>query len=305
MSFAIISAVRQLVLPPTPKHVLGCMAFYAADDGTRVYPSVATLAADTGFSERTVNRAVDWLKRKGILVVERYGRGGHRCTTHYRIVLDAFARFARAVADAAMPLWRAASTPPSCHDTPPSCPDNPDTLTGNQSGEPVNERGGGEAPPQGDAIEGEVIPPRDRIAPTAAEAAEVVQAFVVVRAATFGAGGDLRAPTDEDAETAAAWLNSGADLDLCRSVFRDVMGQGRKAGGDPPRVLRYCDKAVRRALRKRDRRDAAARAEAQAFISGGQDGQGRRTAAEQRGGDLRARFKAAIVAATVGTMGHR
>ena len=46
------------------KAVLLKMADHAADNGTQIFPSIKTLALDTGFSEKTVRRAINTLIEK-------------------------------------------------------------------------------------------------------------------------------------------------------------------------------------------------------------------------------------------------
>jgi hypothetical protein len=47
------------------RHVLLCLANYAGTDGRAAFPSVATLAEDTGLSERTVRSKLDELEAAG------------------------------------------------------------------------------------------------------------------------------------------------------------------------------------------------------------------------------------------------
>ena len=49
-------------LPPKLKLVMLCMADYASDDGSSIFPSVETLAQRVGVSERTVLRALKELR---------------------------------------------------------------------------------------------------------------------------------------------------------------------------------------------------------------------------------------------------
>lgn len=61
-------AVRQqIVKDPTARHVLLCMANYAGVDGRDVYPSLSTLAMDTGLSVRTLQRKLDHLLELGVI----------------------------------------------------------------------------------------------------------------------------------------------------------------------------------------------------------------------------------------------
>ena len=49
-------------LRPAEKSVLICLAYHAHDDGTRSFPSIRTLALESGFSARTVKRALKSLR---------------------------------------------------------------------------------------------------------------------------------------------------------------------------------------------------------------------------------------------------
>ena len=65
--------------------LLLCMARYAADDGTRVFPSVSTLAHDSRQSERAVHIQLRSLESKGLIV--RVGVSRHS-TVNYRIASE-------------------------------------------------------------------------------------------------------------------------------------------------------------------------------------------------------------------------
>ena len=65
--------------------LLLCMARYAADDGTRVFPSVGTLALDTRQSERAIHMQLRSLESKGLIV--RVGVSRHS-TINYRIAVE-------------------------------------------------------------------------------------------------------------------------------------------------------------------------------------------------------------------------
>lgn len=68
--------------------LLLCMARYAADDGTRVFPSVGTLARDSRQEERSVFRQLRSLASKGLIV--RVGVSSHS-TVNYRIAIEKLA----------------------------------------------------------------------------------------------------------------------------------------------------------------------------------------------------------------------
>lgn len=70
--------IRASTLTPTARHVGLTIATYMDKDGAGAWPSLATLADDTGRSRRTVARAVGELRELGFLEVESGGgrRGG-------------------------------------------------------------------------------------------------------------------------------------------------------------------------------------------------------------------------------------
>ena len=78
---AIVSAYR-LDLPPVQKFVLVTMADNADDTGGNVFPSIYTLCEKTGYSRRTVQKAISDLVRCGALINEGTSKFG---TALYRI----------------------------------------------------------------------------------------------------------------------------------------------------------------------------------------------------------------------------
>ena len=81
--------VMNAVVQSAPVHggeylLLLCMARYAADDGTRVFPSVGTLAKDSRQNERTVQKQLRSLEAKGL--IQRVGNSKHG-TNDYTIVI--------------------------------------------------------------------------------------------------------------------------------------------------------------------------------------------------------------------------
>lgn len=67
------------------KFVAVVYADHAWQDGTHAYPSVKTVATETGFSERTVQRLLRRLERLGLLVPDGKGPRG---TTNYKFPLE-------------------------------------------------------------------------------------------------------------------------------------------------------------------------------------------------------------------------
>lgn len=69
MSVRLMADVWESALPRTEKFTLLCLADFASDDGSRIFPSVAVIAAKTSTSERAVQRAINTLTALGILEV--------------------------------------------------------------------------------------------------------------------------------------------------------------------------------------------------------------------------------------------
>lgn len=70
-----MTAVWELVLPPSEKLVLLALADWAQDDG-RCWPSIAKVAAKSGVSERTVQRMLREAEKAGLLTrKENMGKG--------------------------------------------------------------------------------------------------------------------------------------------------------------------------------------------------------------------------------------
>lgn len=94
MSVKVMSVVwESRIGTPSLKAVLLKLADCAADDGTRCYPSVPRVAAETELSERTVTRALGDLREKGLISIVAEG-GGAR-STEYQINLSALAELGK------------------------------------------------------------------------------------------------------------------------------------------------------------------------------------------------------------------
>jgi hypothetical protein len=84
---------QQEIKNPAARHVLLCLANYADQEGGAAFPSVATLAKDTGLSERTVRYKLDELERAGVIkagnqrIVEAYIDRGDRRPVCYNITI--------------------------------------------------------------------------------------------------------------------------------------------------------------------------------------------------------------------------
>ncbi|KKN78118.1 hypothetical protein LCGC14_0353450 [marine sediment metagenome] len=88
MSITLISEVWKCDLPPNLSHVLLSMADIADDDGSRCYPSIAHLAWKCGYSSRQIQRTIQELREREILLVVAHDTGGRGNATEYLIKLD-------------------------------------------------------------------------------------------------------------------------------------------------------------------------------------------------------------------------
>jgi len=77
-----MSAVVASALPGRLKPYATACAFFAADDGSRVFPSVATIARKAGRSRRATQLAIQQLAAIGVLEVVAPAR--QHQATHYR-----------------------------------------------------------------------------------------------------------------------------------------------------------------------------------------------------------------------------
>jgi len=89
MSGRLVSAVFESTLPAWLKPYAAAFATFAADDGSRVWPSVKTVARMTGRCERSTHTAAAELRRRGVLIVE--APSGRSRTTRYRLNLSVLA----------------------------------------------------------------------------------------------------------------------------------------------------------------------------------------------------------------------
>lgn len=86
MSIKVMSLVWDCALPRDEKYVLLCLAYHAQDDGTSVFPAVARVVWKTGYSKKSVQRAIRSLESKEVLIDDGTGPGG---VNRWRIDLDA------------------------------------------------------------------------------------------------------------------------------------------------------------------------------------------------------------------------
>lgn len=85
---------QQVVIDPTGRHVLLCLANYADTEGDSMFPSIDALCRDTGRSERTVQYTLRALEAAGVigrsdpaLAAAKIKRGDKRPTV-YRLCMD-------------------------------------------------------------------------------------------------------------------------------------------------------------------------------------------------------------------------
>ena len=88
MSISVIQAVFESALGPHLRLTALAVANFAADDGTRIYPSVDTLAKMTGKRPRAIKNDLRALRALGVLVPDNL-RGGRGKTTRYTMNLAA------------------------------------------------------------------------------------------------------------------------------------------------------------------------------------------------------------------------
>jgi hypothetical protein len=85
MSGRLVSIVFDSALPAWLKpYAAVCASFANGQDGGRVFPSVARIARMVGRSERSTQRAIHDLRRRGVLQVLRPAR--QHQATHYRFI---------------------------------------------------------------------------------------------------------------------------------------------------------------------------------------------------------------------------
>ena len=86
MSGRLVSAVFYSDLPAWLKPYAAAYASFAAEDGSRVYPTIARVAKMVSRSERSTKRAIKLLRARGVLALEA-GPGPHRAPRyHFRTI---------------------------------------------------------------------------------------------------------------------------------------------------------------------------------------------------------------------------
>ena len=89
MSGRLVSAVFDSALPAWLKPYAAAFASFAADDGSRVYPTIGRIARMVGRSVRQTQKAVTELRRRRILELE--ARSGRYLATRYHFNTEALA----------------------------------------------------------------------------------------------------------------------------------------------------------------------------------------------------------------------
>lgn len=81
MSGRLVSIVFDSALPAWLKPYTAAFASFAAEDGSKVFPTIARVAHMVGKSERSTQRAAHELRARGVLAVE-VGPGYHRAARY-------------------------------------------------------------------------------------------------------------------------------------------------------------------------------------------------------------------------------
>ena len=81
------------------------LADNAADNGCHIFPSVATLARQTGQSERTVQYQLKRMMQRGWLMLVRYAGGGRGHAREYRINPEFIAAYDTRILPEQRPAW--------------------------------------------------------------------------------------------------------------------------------------------------------------------------------------------------------
>jgi hypothetical protein len=88
VSYVITKFILDLAgLTPAEKAVAHSLAYHAHADGAEAFPSMATIAAESGLTRRNAQRNVRRLEQKGVILAETPKSGGRWKATHYRFLL--------------------------------------------------------------------------------------------------------------------------------------------------------------------------------------------------------------------------
>jgi DNA-binding transcriptional MocR family regulator len=87
MSWIAVREAWKLDLPPTEKFVLLAIADFSNDKKGVAWPSQSTIARKTGYTRQTVNRAINRLREKKMIVSSRRSAEGKSTSNEYRITI--------------------------------------------------------------------------------------------------------------------------------------------------------------------------------------------------------------------------
>jgi len=233
MSVKVTSMVWKSKMPSTAKIVAVRLADFADDEGGRIFPSNARVAADCGLSERAVRDAIRTLESMDLLVLVAAEQPGRHLPREYRLDLAALEKSAAESGG---------------HDVPPGTTCRP--ARGSKAGGttcPQTVRG---SIKKGSVERASAVEP---IVKTVSPAVAVIAAFDAERVGAFGEAQARLCPAATDRVTAERWLTAGADLDLCRDVIRAGMKRRAATGRSPPETLTFFDRPIADALAERQR----------------------------------------------------
>ncbi len=88
MAWNVFNWAKAQKLPPTQKLVLLLLADHAHKDGSESRPGYAVLMRESGLSRGAIYNALQGLKRREMIQVLAYPKGGHGCSTVWRCCLE-------------------------------------------------------------------------------------------------------------------------------------------------------------------------------------------------------------------------
>jgi DNA-binding transcriptional ArsR family regulator len=237
MSIHLQTTVWRADIDPTAKLVLLRLADFAADDGSRIFPSVTRIADDCGLSPRAVQSALRRLEAAGLLIMVAEADARLQRPRAYRIetaVLNAAARPSRD--EEGVQEMR----PPGEPNAPPPVQD-------------VHPPGAGDAPLTTSITIIPVAAPRDparsaRPAPSAREVSTLGRRIAAVT------GWDADPCWTGNYARLFPWLTAGwsPDADILPTIARLTADRTRRGQG-PPRGLEYFESAIADAFAARTR----------------------------------------------------
>lgn len=155
MSVELMRQVFRRQFNPTHKLVALKLADCARDDGSSIFPSIITIATETGLSRRAVQGSMRTFRSMGLLKVVRRG-GGRNFATRYRMDLEALERVPEAIKPQDAPNEDSQDRENSAPHAPPCAPHAQNsapraqeplrTINSNPYGDSVSNETGAEAP---------------------------------------------------------------------------------------------------------------------------------------------------------------